>query len=144
MGIAKLIDHEVFILIAEVVALLGLAKLLGEISKKIKQPAVLGEILAGIILGPTILGNLFPNLFQWLFIETKNSSLALDGLVQFSTLMLLFVVGLEIELKQIIKQGKGQAVFLFLKSSSPNKYLLVRFQFLYEHVFWHCTNEPIN
>ncbi len=109
MGIAKLIDHEVFILIAEVVALLGLAKLLGEISKKIKQPAVLGEILAGIILGPTILGNLFPNLFQWLFIETKNSSLALDGLVQFSTLMLLFVVGLEIELKQIIKQGKTVA-----------------------------------
>jgi Kef-type K+ transport system membrane component KefB len=104
MPIPKLAGPEVFIFFVQLIALLGLAKILGELAKKWKQPAVLGEIAAGILLGPTILGTLFPDLFQWLFVTAPGGSVALDGLVVLSSLFLLFTVGLEIDIKTIVKE----------------------------------------
>lgn len=59
--------NEITLLFLSVAILLGMAKLLGELSRMFKQPAILGEIMAGVILGPTIFGALAPDLFHTLF-----------------------------------------------------------------------------
>jgi Kef-type K+ transport system membrane component KefB len=106
----KLSGAELFLFIVQILSLLGLSKLLGEVARKLKQPAVIGEILAGIILGPTILGTLFPGAFDWLFANSGGAGIALDGLISLSVVFLLFVVGLEIDLKGLAKQRKAVGI----------------------------------
>lgn len=103
----KLALSELFVFLIQILVLLGFAKATGELFKKLKQPAVIGEIIAGIILGPTVFGTLFPNTFQWLFTKSGGAGIALDGLIFISALFLLFVVGLEIDIDLIKKQGKA-------------------------------------
>ncbi|UJP66320.1 cation:proton antiporter [Mongoliitalea daihaiensis] len=88
-------------------AMLLLARIFAEIAQKFKQPAVVGELLAGILLGPTILGTFFPELFQDLFLSNPNANLALDGFVQIAVVLLLFIAGLEVELHLVWSQGKS-------------------------------------
>ncbi|TAN57675.1 cation:proton antiporter [Patescibacteria group bacterium] len=103
----KLSSSEAFIFIIQILVLLGSAKAAGELFKKIKQPAVIGEILAGIILGPTVFGALMPQSFDWLFQSAKGASLSLDGFILLSAIFLLFAVGLEIDIETIKKQGRA-------------------------------------
>lgn len=103
----KLSPIGIPILILQLVVLYTSAKIFGELLKKIGQPAVVGEILAGIIVGPTVLGAIFPSTFEWLFLSAKSASLALDGIVLIAIIFLLFIVGLEVDLPTIAKQGKS-------------------------------------
>ncbi|MHB8852802.1 MAG: cation:proton antiporter domain-containing protein [Ignavibacteriaceae bacterium] len=82
------------------------AKLLGELFNKIGQPAVVGEIIAGIILGPTIFGSLLPYAFNWLFPQNNGVKVALDGIVNLAVILLLLVSGLEVDLSVVVKEGK--------------------------------------
>ena len=103
----KLIPLQLMIFLIQIICLLGLARLCGEVVKKFGMPIVLGELLAGVILGPTVLGALAPNIFSSLFHLPIDAGIALDGLMSLSVIFLLFVVGMEIELKEIAKQGKA-------------------------------------
>lgn len=103
----KLSSSEAFVFIVQILVLLGCAKAFGELFKKIKQPAVIGEILAGIIIGPTVFGSLFPQSFEWLFQSAKGATLSLDGFILISAIFLLFAVGLEIDIETIKKQGRA-------------------------------------
>ncbi len=105
----KLASSEDFIFLMQIIAILAAAKIFGEIARRFKQPVVIGEIVAGIIIGPTILGTYFPDIFHWLFMQTHNAALALDGLIYLSVIFLLFVVGLEIDLDEVRRQGKSVA-----------------------------------
>ena len=87
------------------------ARALAEVFRKLKQPAVVGEILAGVILGPTILGHYFPEVNQYLFPLEGNSALVLDGFIQVAVILLLFIAGLEVELHLAVEQGK-RAVYI--------------------------------
>lgn len=102
---SKLSQHELMSLLVQLSIMLVMGRLLAEAARKIKQPAVVGEILAGIILGPTILGMLNPDWFQGLFPE-GSSSLVLDGFVQVAVVMLLFIAGLEVDLHIVLQQGR--------------------------------------
>ncbi|MBX2915162.1 MAG: cation:proton antiporter [Cyclobacteriaceae bacterium] len=101
----KLSQYEVMSLLIQLSVMLLAGRLLAEAARKIKQPAVIGEILAGIILGPTILGMLNPDWFQDLF-PSGSSSLVLDGFVQVAVVMLLFIAGLEVDLHIVLQQGR--------------------------------------
>ncbi len=105
----KLIPLQLMIFLIQIICLLGLARLFGEVVKKFGMPIVLGELLAGVILGPTVFGTLAPDIFTSLFHLPIDAGLALDGLMSLSVIFLLFVVGMEIELKEIAKQGKAVA-----------------------------------
>ena len=105
----KLSQMEVMGLLIQLGVMLIAGRFFAEGARKFKQPAVVGEILAGIILGPTILGLLSPESFQWLF-PLGASSIALDGFVQVAVVMLLFIAGLEVDLHIVWQQGK-QAIF---------------------------------
>jgi Kef-type K+ transport system membrane component KefB len=102
---SKLSQYEVMSLLIQLSVMLLMGRLFAEAARKLKQPAVIGEILAGIILGPTILGMLNPDWFQGLF-PSGSSALVLDGFVQVAVVMLLFIAGLEVDLHIVLQQGR--------------------------------------
>lgn len=99
--------QEVINLLLQLASMLIFARIFSEIARKFKQPGVVGEILAGIILGPTILGTLFPGVQDYLFGTHPMSNIALDGFVQIAVVLLLFIAGLEVELQVVWNQGKN-------------------------------------
>lgn len=86
--------------------LLASARLFGEVARRFNQPSVLGEILAGILLGPTVFGALAPKWSLFLFPRTGGGALALDGLMTLAITLFLLVAGLEVDLSTIWRQGK--------------------------------------
>jgi Kef-type K+ transport system membrane component KefB/mannitol/fructose-specific phosphotransferase system IIA component (Ntr-type) len=81
------------------------AKVLGELFNRIKQPAIIGEIMAGLIIGPTVLGTVFPGLFNWFF--PLSVFPVLEGLIILAVVLLLLVSGLEVDLNMVLRQGKA-------------------------------------
>lgn len=103
----SLSHQDVVNLFLQLAAMLILARVLAEVAQRFKQPAVVGELFAGILLGPTILGTLTPDLFDYLFMSNPGANLALDGFVQIAVVLLLFIAGLEVELYLVWSQGKS-------------------------------------
>lgn len=101
-----LTQHDVMIVFLALAALLASAKFAGELVKKFNQPSVLGEILAGIVLGPTVLGRAAPNVYNLLFPHAGPVALVLDGIVAISVVFFLLTAGIEIDLASIFRQGR--------------------------------------
>jgi Kef-type K+ transport system membrane component KefB len=103
----KLTHHELVILLFSMAAMLILSRVLAEFGRKFKFPMVMGEIIAGILLGPTVLGMFAPETFSHFFPSTGSVSIALDGIAKISVVMMLFVTGMEVQLPIVLKQGKA-------------------------------------
>ena len=111
--IAKLSSTEIIHFLIILLLILIPARLLGELCRRYKLPAIIGEIFAGIIVGPTLFGVLFPNLFNNVFISAPKASGAFDGIANIGIVLLMFIAGFEIDLKQVRKNGK-QAIAISL------------------------------
>jgi Kef-type K+ transport system membrane component KefB len=107
--VSRLSSAEVLNFLLIISIILIAARLLGEVCRKFNQPVVIGEILAGIILGPSLLGSLFPHLFNTIFTSQPRSYAAFDGVANIGIILLMFVAGIEIDLKQIRQQGRHAA-----------------------------------
>ncbi|MEN9459314.1 MAG: hypothetical protein RL135_1933 [Bacteroidota bacterium] len=99
--------NENISLILSMGLLLIAARLFGEFFRKFKMPLVVGELIAGIVLGPSLLGHYFPKLSHLVFTNVNHASLALNGIINISIIMLLFVAGMELNLSIIRQQGKA-------------------------------------
>lgn len=104
----RLGHHDLIILLLAISTMLILSRIVAELGKRFKLPVVMGELLVGIILGPTILGTLYPEAFEFLFPLSTNEKVgyALDGIFSLSVIMLLFVAGMEVDLPLVLRQGK--------------------------------------
>lgn len=102
-----LTSHNVMVMLLALGLMLGLARTLGELAQRFHQPAVLGELLAGVILGPTILGNFNPELGALLFPLHGPNLIALDAVATLSVVLFLMVAGIEVDLSTIWKQGRA-------------------------------------
>jgi Kef-type K+ transport system membrane component KefB/mannitol/fructose-specific phosphotransferase system IIA component (Ntr-type) len=100
-----LTNQDIVILLLGIAVMLFSAKMLGEIFIKFKQPAVIGEIIAGIILGPTVLGSISPDIFLYLFPPAGPSHNALTGLTNIAVVLLLLISGMEVDLNVVIKNS---------------------------------------
>src|SRR5690606_9969475 len=78
------------------------------------QPAVVGEILAGILLGPTVFGMIAPGTFDTFFPTSGASNIVFEGVIQVSVILLLFIAGLEVELLLVLSQGRQALSISFL------------------------------
>ncbi|MGF1573756.1 MAG: cation:proton antiporter [Sumerlaeia bacterium] len=87
--------------------MLGFARLLGEIARYFQQPAVLGELLAGILLGPTLLGYLAPELSANIFPSEGTVTLARESISTLAIVLFHLVAGLEVDLSTAFRQGKA-------------------------------------
>ena len=111
----KLAHSEMITLLVAISVMLIAGRLLGELFRRLKQPMVIGEILAGVILGPTVLGMIDQDFFQALFPSKGSTAIALNGLVNISVILLLFIAGLEVDLSMVIEQGK-QSLYISFSS----------------------------
>lgn len=102
----KLLHSDIIVLLASIGGILILARIFAELGKKIKMPMVMGEILLGIILGPTVFGSLFPDVCDSIFPKFGAAKIAMDGITSLAVVMLLFVAGMEVQLQVMLKQGK--------------------------------------
>jgi Kef-type K+ transport system membrane component KefB/mannitol/fructose-specific phosphotransferase system IIA component len=105
-----LTHDEITFLFLALGLLLGTARFLGEVLQRFGQPAVIGEIMAGVLLGPTFLGQLAPEWFDLLFPSTGGTPYALEGLTTVAIAMFLLVAGLEIDLSAVWRQGRSAMV----------------------------------
>lgn len=104
----KLGHSDIIILLLAISTMLILSRIVAELGKRLKFPVVMGELLVGIALGPTILGTLYPEVYDYLFPLATNEKVgyALDGIFSLSVIMLLFVAGMEVDLPLVLRQGK--------------------------------------
>jgi Kef-type K+ transport system membrane component KefB/mannitol/fructose-specific phosphotransferase system IIA component len=102
--------HDMTVLFLALGALLAAARILGEIARKLQQPAVIGEIIAGIILGPTILGTLAPGLSAFIFPAQGAVKVTLDGFTTIAIALFLLVAGMEVDLSMAWRQGKATLI----------------------------------
>ena len=103
-------DHATTIFIAEILLMLLVGRLLGELMQRIGQPAVMGQLLAGILIGPTVLGNLWPAAHQVIFPNTPEQKKMIDAISQLGILMLLLLAGMETDFS-IVKRMRRTALF---------------------------------
>ena len=97
------------ILLAQIITIILVARVFGWIFKKIGQPSVIGEIIAGIVLGPSLLGMYFPEFSGALFpVESLGN---LKFLSQIGLILFMFVIGMELDLK-VLKNKANEAVVI--------------------------------
>ncbi len=95
--------------IAQIVVLILVGRLLGEVMLRFKQPAVMGQLIAGLVLGPSLLGAIFPDWQHALFPAAKEQKAMLDAIAQFGILLLLLLTGMETDLKLVKRTGRASA-----------------------------------
>jgi Kef-type K+ transport system membrane component KefB/nucleotide-binding universal stress UspA family protein len=98
------------LVLIEVLAVIGLSRLVGLAFRYIKQPLVIGEIVAGIMLGPSLLGLVAPDVSAWLFPPTAVPFL--EVLAEVGLIFFMFLIGLELNPKYL----KGQLNVAILTS----------------------------
>jgi Kef-type K+ transport system membrane component KefB len=106
-GIARsLVDNlksPLSILLLQIIVIVLAAKALGALCRKIRQPPVIGEMIAGILLGPSLLGFLAPQAQAFLF--PADSMGALRMLSQIGVILFMFVVGIELDVQHLRKKA---------------------------------------
>ncbi len=111
-------EHEVLTFLLSLAVLLGAARTLGEIGRAAGLPLVVGEIFAGIVLGPTALGRLWPNAYAWLFAPGAPAQM-LGAYTTLGVVLLLVVAGLEVDLSVLRRRGKSAALTAILGIVMP-------------------------
>lgn len=103
----SLLHHDLIILLASIGGILILARIFSELGKKVGMPVVMGEILLGIILGPTVFGKYWPELAANILPKVGAAKIAMEGITNMAVVMLLFVAGIGAQLQVMLKQGKA-------------------------------------
>jgi len=103
------ITHPLAILLAQIVAIVFVSRLFAWIFRKIGQPSVIGEIVAGIVLGPSLVGLFFPEFTAFLFPAQSLGNL--QFLSQIGLILFMFIVGMEIDVN-VLKNKAHDAVVI--------------------------------
>jgi Kef-type K+ transport system membrane component KefB/nucleotide-binding universal stress UspA family protein len=96
------------IFLAQIIALLVCGRLMGELMQRIGQPAVMGQLIAGILLGPSVLGAVWPGLQHVLFPTSPEQKAMIDAVAQLGILMLLLLTGMETDLS-VVRRSRRTA-----------------------------------
>ncbi len=128
---------DISILLLQVLLILVLSRVMGMLAAWVRQPKVIGEMLAGIMLGPSLFRSVAPTAFQTVFPPDKMG--LLNVLAQVGVIFFLFLIGLDLDSRLI--RGRGRAAVAISQAS-----ILVPFAFgmlltwtLYEPLFGHAA-----
>lgn len=95
------------VFIAQLLVLMIVGRLLGEAMLRMGQPAVMGQLIAGLLLGPSLFGLVLPDLQHALFPKSPEQKAMIDAIAQFGVLLLLLLTGMETDLKLVRQTGKA-------------------------------------
>lgn len=118
------------ILLAQLIVILLAVKLFGWLCKLIGQAAVVGEIIAGVILGPSLLGYYFPEISAMLFPETSLGNIGL--LSQIGLILFMFIIGMELDLRTIKNKAENAVVISHASIIFPFALGVILAYFIYE------------
>nr|WP_246461107.1 cation:proton antiporter [Nocardia transvalensis] len=101
--------EDLLALLVQVATLLGAARLLGGLAGRVGLPAIVGELTAGILLGPSVLGQLAPEVSHWLFPPRPEQQHLLDAVAQIGVLLLVGLAGTQVDLEGMRGRVAGVA-----------------------------------
>ncbi len=130
MSVFHNVAEQAALLLMQIIAILLVSRIFGFIFTRIGQPTVIGEILAGIVLGPSLLGYYFPDAFNFLFAPSSLGNLYI--LSQVGLILFMFTIGMELDLNAL--RNKMGVTFVISNSSIIIPYFLgmVLAYFVYE------------
>src|SRR6476646_12220908 len=101
------------IFIAQLVVLMLVGRLLCKDMSRLRQPSVMGQLIAGLLLGPSLFGLLLPDIQHALFPKSPEQKAMIDAISQFGILLLLLLTGMETDLK-LVRQTGSASIFASL------------------------------
>lgn len=97
MLIAPMPAHELMVFLLQVGLLLLLAKVLGRVASHFGLPPIMGELLAGVVLGPSLFGRIASGASHWLLPQQAEQVHVLDGISQIAVVLLVGLTGMELD-----------------------------------------------
>ncbi len=129
-GLTENISHAVSLLLLQITVIVILARLFSIVLKRLGQPAVVGEILVGIALGPSVLGQFFPELGQFIF--PVKSLVGLQYASQLGLILFMFVIGLELDTQSLFRQAREATAVSLMSLVIPFGFGVLLAYFIYE------------
>ncbi|MDH6358571.1 cation:proton antiporter [Parabacteroides sp. PF5-9] len=124
------IESPIGILLLQIIVILIFCRIFGWLFMKIGQPTVLGEILAGIILGPSILGSTFPEISAFLFPVESLGNITLIS--QFGLILFMFAIGMELDITEVRSKLKETILISHTSTIVPFFFGMLAAYFLYD------------
>lgn len=124
------LTHPLAILLAQIVTIILVARLFGWICRRIGQPSVVGEIIAGIVLGPSLVGLYWPELSVALFPAQSLNNL--QFLSQIGLILFMFIVGMELDLNVLRTRAHEAVVISHASIIIPFSLGMILAYFIYE------------
>jgi Kef-type K+ transport system membrane component KefB/nucleotide-binding universal stress UspA family protein len=100
-------DHTLAIFAAELILLLLVGRLLGELMNRLGQPALFGQLIAGVLLGPSVFGLVWPAAHHFIFPDNKTLKTMIDAVSQIGILLLLLLTGMETNLALVRRRKRA-------------------------------------
>lgn len=100
-------ETHILLFLVQVLVLLGFARTLSVFCEAFKIPAIAGEILAGILLGPTLLGRVSPDFQAWLFPPDQTQAIMLETVSWLGVFFLLLASGFHVDVRQALRSGRS-------------------------------------
>lgn len=100
-------EHQLLVFLLQLAGLLLLAMLLGKLANKFGMPAIVGELMVGVLIGPSVLGHLPEHLSGWLPQRDPNQQVLLETVGQIGLLLLVGLTGAHMNLQLVRKRGKS-------------------------------------
>jgi len=119
-------------LLVQIVVILIAAGLFSRLFRRIGQPPVMGEMVAGIVLGPSVLGFFFPQAMSFIFPPSSLETLRL--LSQIGVVLFMFVVGMELNVRHVREKGTAAVMISHASIIVPFTLGAALSLFLYRHL----------
>jgi Kef-type K+ transport system membrane component KefB len=107
-SLAHNLTHPLALLLAQIIAIIAVARLFAWLARLLGQPTVIGEIVAGIVLGPSLIGSMLPQLNEFLFPAASLGNLQVVS--QLGLILFMFVVGMELDLRELGQKARNAVV----------------------------------
>src|SRR5690606_38586169 len=124
------LHHPLGLLLVQIITIIIAARFMGWLCTKVGQPTVIGEMLAGILLGPSLLGQVAPHVSEVLFPITSLGNLQM--LSQIGLIFFMFIVGMELDLKVLRNKANDAVVISHASIIMPFALGIALAYFVYE------------
>ena len=131
------VESSIGILLLQIIVILITCRLFGWLFAKMQQPTVIGEIVAGIVLGPSVLGHLLPSVSSFLF--PFDSLQNINMLSQFGLILFMFAIGMELNITEVRQKLKETILISHTSTIFPFFLGMVTAYFLYNKYAYEST-----